>query len=188
MALQTQFTENMRSAFPGQWYDISDTEAVSRSAELTAIPFGVAVVNGTHDNQVRLPDDGDYFSSVISGAIETVADENVFVGISMYHTPAPDCAAPALVRPIGNGDKGYLKITETVSCATQGRIYVVCETDVKIGDDVFFRHTLADAAANPQPEQLGALSNVDSGETTTIKGAQWMSTSAAGELAIVKLV
>ncbi len=187
MALQTTFDENMGSAFCGQWYDISDLDAVSRTCEESAVPFGVAVVMGTNDNQVRLPDDGGYFAS-IGGLAATVPAVNKFVGISIYHAPNAACDEAPLALPVGNGDIGYLRDTETASLATHGRIYVVSETDVSIGDPVFFRHTLADNAAVPHTQQLGALRNDADGATARqIVGAEFMHSSLAGELTIVKL-
>ena len=188
MALQTTFDENMGSAFCGQWYDISDLDAVSRSVEISSIPFGVAVVMGSNDNQVRLPDHGGYFATLDALDVATVPAVNKFAGLTVYHSPNPRCDEAALALPVGSGDLGYLGETETASVATHGRVYVTAETDVIMGDPVFFRHTLADNAAVPQTEQLGALRNdADGALATRIAGAEFMHSALAGELTIVKL-
>lgn len=187
--LQNTFNEYMASAFPGQWYDISDTEAYGRTVEGSSIPFGVAVVSGTNDNQVRLPDHGGYLESIDPEILATDPAENRFLGITMYHAPnARGSDSAPLAKPIGDGDKGYLAVTETASVATAGRGYVIPETDVKKGDPVFFRHTLTDAAAVPQTECLGMLRNDDDGgNATQILGARFATSSLAGELTVVQL-
>jgi len=186
--LQTTFNEYMASAFPGQWYDISDTEAYGRTVEGSSIPFGVAVVSGTNDNQVRLPDHDGYLETVDPAVLPTDPAENRFLGITMYHAPNARCEGEALAKPIGDGDKGYLAKTETASVATAGRGYVIAETVVKKGDPVFFRHTLTDATAVPQTECLGMLRNDDDGgNATQIMGARFVTSSLAGELAVVQL-
>lgn len=188
MALQTRFNSNMASAFAGMWYDISDTEAYGRSAEFSAIPFGVAVVKGTNDNQVRLPDDGGYLATLDPLKVATDPAVNTFEGISMYHAPNARCAGEQLKCPIGDDEFAFLAETETVSVATHGRFYVVTKSDVVKGGPVFFRHTLTDAAAVPQLECLGELrGDDDGGNATEIVGARWVHTAAAGEMSIVQL-
>ena len=187
MTLQTSVEIYQGAGFRGQWYDISDTEVVSLTAEGSHIPFGVAVVLGGHDNQCRLPDHGGYLATV-GGPAATDPDVNKFAGLAMYHTTTPTDNDEQLSLPIGDGDRGFLREKEVASCATHGRFYVVAETDVAKGDPVFFRHTLADNAASPQTQQLGMLRNDDDGGTAIqIAGAEFMHSSIAGELTIVKL-
>ena len=186
--LQNQFNQNMASAFKGQWYDISDTEAVGRSVQYSSIPFGVAVVQGTNDNQCRLPDHGGYFATLDAAKVATVPARDRFIGLVMYHAANARCPGANLVLPVGDDDCGYLAETETASIATEGRIYCQTEVDVAQGDPVYFRHTLADNAAAPQTQQLGALRNDDDGgNAELIKGAIWMYSQEAGGLGVVNL-
>lgn len=177
-ALQTTFTADVLPAFPGQWADIMDTEAVSRIAEHSALPFGIAVVRGSKDHLVRLPDAGD----VLGHGATTEAD-NAFMGIVMYHAGNPAALGDPLTKPTGDGDKSYIARTESASLQREGRVWVVAEVAVKQNDPVFYRVTLTDPAASPQTEQLGMLTNTaDAGNCIEIPGCKWVDTKAAGEL------
>ena len=188
MALQTRFNSYMASAWAGMWYDISDTEAYGRTCEMSAIPFGVAVVRGTNDNQCRLPDHGGYLETLDPAKAATDPAVNLFEGITMYHAANARAAGVQMKAPIADDEFAFLAETETASVMTHGRIYAVTRTDVVKGGPVFFRHTLTDNAAASQTETLGELLGDDAGgNATQIAGAVWVHTAAANELSIVQL-
>lgn len=179
MSLQTSVSSVMSAAFVGQLYDLTDSEGLGRTAEGSAIAFGIAVVQGTHDNQCRVPDHGD-----VLGLGATTDADNVFLGVSIYEARKFNTV---LTLPLGE-QHGYIEQTDTVSINRHARIWVRPETAVAPNAPVFFRHTLTDPAADPQTEQLGAFRvDDDGGNANEVAGARFLYTSAAGELNVLDL-
>jgi len=184
MSLQNTFNPDLLVAYAGQWADITDTDAHSRLVKFSPIPFGVAAVRADSDTSCRLPDAGD-----VLGAGATTAAANVLQGIVMFQANNPDTNQGPLEAPVGLDDIGYMGVTDSASLARHGNVWVIPEVAVTQGEPVFYRATLTDPAANPQTEQLGALTNTaDGGNCIEIVGAKWYSSTAnAGEYAILSL-
>lgn len=167
----------------GQWFDLSDTEAYGMSCAVSAIPYGRVVVHHTVDNCCRLPDKDNLLAS---GA--TIGDDTDRVGVTMFEFDVSGCDAE-VDAPIGWETTGsdFKKKTQTISIATQGRIYVRPESDVKPGDKVFYR--VQTDATNPLKQALGTMRNDDDGgKAVELKGARFvLQTALAGSCAVIDL-
>ena len=185
MSLQSAISATMLAGYPGMWYDISDTDAIGHSVEGSIMAFGIAAVQGTHDNQCRVPD----AANVLGNDEATTDEDNPFLGIVMQHATKSRTNISTPSFPLTKS-RGYLAEYETASLARHGRIWVISETDADRRDPVFFRHTLNDASltgAN-QPEQLGGIRNdADTDKATQIVTARYLYSANAGELAVIEL-
>ena len=179
MTLQTTVSAIPAAAYVGQIYDLADTDGIGRTAEFTGIAFGIAVLQGTNDNQVRVPDHGDAL-----GFGPTDDSLTAFLGVSIHEARK---FAPEQSLPLGQ-QHGFIQATDTLSICRMGRICVRPEDEVRPNSPVFFRHTLTDPAADPQTQQLGGfLTTDDGGNAREVMGASFLYTSAAGELNVLDL-
>lgn len=129
------------------------------NAHTDVIAYGSALVRGTkYDDAVAPTATGGEFIGI---AIREVTDETYF------NT---------------NGDSGY-DIGQYFTRLTVGLIYVPVETDIAIGDPVFFRHTDNGALVGNFFRNDADTANAD--EITA--GAKWFKPALAGELAILEL-
>jgi hypothetical protein len=159
MTVQLSYTAEQVKAFEGQRADFGIIDIISKSAEGSNIYPGRAVVQGTEDGQAKLP--------------SALGEE--FVGITEYTTAGE--------RETIGGDFYYLENKE-MNVIDVGRVWVYAETSVTYGDKVFYRFT-----ANIAPlDVIGRFrNNSDTGRAIEIKGAKFISTAGAGELALVWL-
>lgn len=172
-SVQSSYEDGIGKAYAGLPYDLTDLNAYGRSAEASALRFGCAVVQGTNDNQVRLPDTTD----LLGGGATTGAFRGVVVREHVV-----EGGNAALAAPVGDGDSAYFAEGETVSVATHGRIWVVTEQAVSPGDSVFYRHVAAGA------QLLGAFrKDADTANATQVSGARFVTSAGAGELAVIEL-
>lgn len=119
---------------PGMIADASPkTINTGRNEDAGAVPFGMAVVSGTADDQFKLPS----------------ATGQVFKGVTVHQNRA-DVAALAGI--------GAIPIAETSPLMSAGRIWVPVENAVDDGMPAFYRHT-----ANGGNTQLGKFRSDNDG-------------------------
>ena len=188
--LQDTYTRDMNPAYPGLPYDLTNLEAYGRLAEASNIPFGVAVIQGTTDNLVRLPDALNVFGGGALINDDAPPDGVLFAfrGITIREHVREQKKNAPLAFPEGQaGDLTYAAPGETLSIATRGRIWVktsAYEGDVSAFDPVYFRHTVGTAGE----DQIGELLNVaDTARAQHIPGARWVTSATAGGFAVVEL-
>ena len=181
-ALQTSISSVMAAGFPGMWYDISDTDAIGRTVEGTIMAFGIAAVQGTHNNQCRVPDSGDVLKL---GA--TTEEDNPFAGLVMAHAAISRTNISTPSFPLSDS-RGYLAPQETASLARHGRFWIISETDAKKFAPIFYRTELNDPDADDQEEQLGGWrADDDGGKAIELSTARYLYAAEAGKLAVVEL-
>lgn len=175
MTVQTEYLDGIVKALPGLPFDLSDHEAISRTAEVSAIAFGLAVVRGSSDYEARLPDVANLLGAGASGTI--------FQGVVMREHIREDIPEAPLAPPLGDSQTSYVKEQGTLAIKTAGRIWVRVETAVTEGDDVFFRHTQTGGT-----DVLGSFRNDNAaGNATQVATARFHTSAAAGELAVIEL-
>lgn len=131
----------------------SNNRVNSFNEENVVIPFGAPLVRGTRYNDALLPSaTGQEFVGV---AIREIIDESVFDD---------------------NGDAGY-KAGRYFARMTTGLIVVEIETDIAIGDPVFFRHT--DNGGFTARKFRNDADGANADEITT--GAKWFKPGLASD-------
>lgn len=176
--VQTTYTENINPAFPGQPYDMSMNNAVSRTAEFSPLPFGRAVVRGTNPDQARIPDTADQLGEG--------ATTGTFLGVVMrdhFREDRRDSPLSGILGNLGSSETSYIDTGETASVKRFGRIWVEVEKAVTAGDDVFYRH--ANAAGTGK---LGQFTDTNSADHTQISTAEFMTSTSAAGLAVIELL
>lgn len=156
--VQTSYTAEMAAAFEGQRSNLGITNVTSRVAESGDIPFGRAIVQGTADNQGKLP----------------TATGQVFIGVSEMTTAWSENASDLHL---------YSQYRE-MNIIDFGEVWVYTEQSVVPGDDAYFRHTADTAPLNI----VGRFrKDASGGDADQVIGAKWMTTTAAGGIGKVKL-
>lgn len=159
MSVQNAFETNIPIALPGELADVSPSSKQSYVA-LTNIPFGRLV---TQDVGVD-PDDG---------ARVPNATAQFPLGISIR-----------VLDRIGLDPSGFgqYEATEIASVIRSGRIFVIAEDTTEIGGQVFFTRT---GSVN----DLGKLfaTGDASRDGLSTNQYQWDSTTAAGQIGIVRI-
>lgn len=156
---QTSYTIDIPAfTFPGQIADASFRDVISAIA-IENVPYGVAVV-----------DAGSSDFSRIRGRLPNAATDKI-LGIAIAdqaRAQRPEFTSPTYLAG------------EALGLVREGRIVVVSETDVALGDDVYIRYA--------GEGQLGALSNAEvANETVKLEGARFIDTKLAGELVVLEL-
>jgi hypothetical protein len=81
------------------------------------------------------------------------------LGVGMW-TEHGNCANTPLEQPFGLGDYFYQRENDgQIGIATEGRIWAYCETDMNVGDPLFFRTIVTSTTDGLQ--LLGGFSNVN---------------------------
>ena len=158
--------ENVRmtAKTPGTGFTTAESDAnltitnVTANGTTTAIAFGKVVVRGASDRSAILP--------------STTGQEVMGVVQRIHSDVNPDGSDADSVSPF-----------QTMSVVHEGRVYVVPEEVVAVGDDVYVRHT---AGAG---EEVGDLrTDADTADADQITGARWeTSTVAIGDVAELSL-
>lgn len=141
--VQPNYNTTMGRGFAGERADMRSFEVVSRVCEDVSIGFGVAVIRGTADNEVK------------------VGAAGKFAGLTVRDITLP--AANADVYKAGN----------VVGVMTRGTMFAVPTANVAPGDAVYYT-------------AVGALTNVST-NNTLIPDAAWETTTASGNLAVLRL-
>jgi hypothetical protein len=125
----------------------------------------------------------------------TVEDTEIDFGLAVVRGTADDQCKLATatggsflgitVRTVaGSADSSGVRkyqINESANILDEGLIYAICEDGCTPGDPVYFRHTVTGA------EVLGILrTDADTADADLIPNCVWDSTTAAGEVGIVK--
>ncbi len=138
---------------------------VSELVEADESPvFGVFVVKDENegDQGVRLPR--------ASGDITGTIGEGVIRADLTQESPR-------------DATSGAHPVASMIDVIRRGRVWVVAEEAVEVGDDVFVRY-----ASGSGGTQLGAFrSSADTSTAAALKGATWRTAAGAGELAIVEI-
>lgn len=160
MAVQTAYSAVMPVAFAGMLADNGYTDKKSFSqAEATAeVPFGVMVAQGNTATKAILP----------------VNAASRLVGVVVH--------AHDYVPNIQLGTTG-IKPKNMMSVLNRGRIWVVVEEAVAVGDACFVRHT-----AGAGGTQKGAFRNdADTATAISVPGAKFITASAGAGIVQVEL-
>lgn len=153
-----QYDPNPAAGEAGLLYDLNPRTMESFVAE-GALPFGVAVDQGTDpEKQATLLDGSSTAASILGIAVRT----------------------HALQAVRSQSDDNAYADEEMVNVLSKGRIWVVTEEAVAVGDSVFVRITAAGA------EQAGAFRNdADGGDCIELTNARWV--KGGNGLAVLEL-
>lgn len=162
--MQTSYSAKLAPAFAGMKADLRDDVVESNVLEgATPIPFGVGVVKGTANDQVKLP--------------SATSDKVTGIAIHTHSYFNQDLSGTAGIPVKGQVNK-----------LRRGECWVVVETNVVDGDPVFCRCT-----AKGGNTQLGRFRNdadptagpVDT--AVSVPEAKFRSTATAGGLALIEI-
>jgi len=146
------------AGFEGQRADLGITNVVSKVAESSDVPFGRAVVQGTLDNQGKLPSAGG----------------QVFLGITEMTTAWAE----------NSSDLHVYEQYREMNIIDFGVIFAYTEESVVPGDAVYYRHTPDTAPL----DVVGRFrKDASGGDAELIQGAKWATTTAAGAIGKIKL-
>jgi hypothetical protein len=146
------------AAQEGQRVDGTLTNTESKAVEGATIAAGRAVVQGTADNQCKLPS----------------AAGQLFLGISLYTSAGT----------VDDAGAHEYQVFAEANFIDFGKVWVYTEQTVTIGDDVFFRHTAGTAPL----DVLGRFRKDSSGgDADQIVGAVFATSATAGELVQLKI-
>jgi hypothetical protein len=161
VVIQDTYKQYFDAAMPGNFAHTSTLDDWISKMTDTAITFGLGVVRGAKDRSVKVPS----------------ATGQDFIGI-VRRTLARSNA--------DNVEDGASEVDTFHDIITNGYVHVVCEDGCSPGDDVFLRHTV-NAALTPGSFRTDgdAIEATDSADQIT--SATWETTTAAGEIGIVKL-
>lgn len=164
MSRQTSVAFTPSAALPGDVMG-SDYASMNRSADVV-MQGGLLVVIGAHDDSCKLP--------TASGDITSVLKP---LGVTRSNV-ARDPNFPS------GGTAGYTyQIGDTVEIVKRGQVWVTVEEAVSPADDVYVRHT-----ANGDNTQRGAFrTSSDSSNAALLAGARFLTTAAAGSVALLDL-
>lgn len=152
-----QYDAGPAAAFAGMLYDLNPRTVDSRIAE-EALPFGIAVDQGTNsETECALCDGSSTASSILGISLRT----------------------HALQASDQSDDLAY-SAQEMANVMRKGRCWVVTEEAVAVGDDVYVRITASGA------EQAGAFRNdADGGDAIQLTNAKWI--KGGNGLAVLEL-
>lgn len=172
---------------PGKLYDRTDNEIVSGCAVGGPAPYGRVLVRGpgsntatltdrhyTMNDAVCLPDaDGAHLQTedgtlwnAAAPAITIPVDANGLMMVQGIGVATTFGFAPKrrLAQPFGLGDAHYAASeAEQVGMAQEGNIVCYCETNINVGDNLFFRTRVTSTSDGLQ--LLGAFTTVDDANT-----------------------
>lgn len=158
---QTAYTQQAEVAFRGLLGDSGhDMHLRSRAVdEVAGVPAGIMLVDGTDpETQASLP------SATGQGLQGVVVHQQAREKL--------DLAGNLMLRD-----------GETASLVRQGRIWVVVEEAVAVGDAVFFRHTAGGGGS-----ELGAFRNdADTVTADQVTQASWVVGSAGAGVALLEI-
>ncbi len=165
MAPQTSYEYYQSVPFAGVLYDLESDEDIrsyTNQEATAAMPFGIAVAQGSDDN----------------GCILMVDTNSKILGITVHNHAFDPYFLPTTPAKAGIAAQGMASVLR------KGRIWAIAEVAVAPQDDVFARYTVA---AAPK-DQLGGLGNsADTSTAKQIAQAKWLSTAAAGAVAQVDI-
>lgn len=173
-------------AHPGKLYDRTDNDGHSGVPKGGPAPYGRMLVRGiangdfdltekyyTNYDSVSLPDiagahlvdsvSGDNYAAAGLALPLDTAGLLMPAGVGIWTEFRGGGWSPRLDQPFGLGDCYYQPETcGQVGMCIEGNIWCYTETDMNIGDDIFFRTTVTSTTDGLQ--LLGAFSNVGGGD------------------------
>jgi hypothetical protein len=154
--MQTSVDTYLSEAFAGMKADTNFDDVLSRKAG-EDIDFGLGVVETSTEEESKLPSaSGQYFDGV---ALHT-------------HT-----------KELDSSDERKYSEKDSMSVLRRGRVWVISEDAVSIGDDVYLRHT-----TNGSNTPGNFRTDNDSGNAMQVKGCKWLTeTSSTNELALLEI-
>ena len=155
---QTFYAINQPAAMAGMLYDLGENDVVSAVNNTQAVPFGVAMVQGTLDNECHLP--------------ASAGDLAKTLGVSVLVQTKEQALVTSIVNyPVGSD----------VSILRKGRVWVQVEEAVVAFSPVFVRFAAGSGT------QLGAFrASADTATAGQISGCVYRSSAAAGGFAVVE--
>lgn len=156
--MQTSYSEKPGVAFAGMLDGVADHDIGSYlNEEASGIGFGLGVVQGTADNQFKVP----------------AATGFSLLGVTVHsHAYDNQDLSGALGIPV----KGE------ASVLMRGRIWVKPEVAIALGDDVFVRHT-----AGVGEVLGSFRNDADTADADQITNARWLTSCDAGGYALLQL-
>lgn len=166
MARQTTTAAAPAALFAGMVAEGFTTETDTKVNRDANMPFGIAVVDASQDGGGKDKDDVKLPSTT----------GQRFMGVTQ-HSHAIEAAGASLT-----GTEG-IPATHPCNVLRRGRIAVVVEEAISLGDAVFFRHTAGVG------EQVGAFrTDADTADADEItEGAEWVSETTGAGIAILEL-
>lgn len=122
-------------------------------------------------------------------ALPTDADGDLIVmGIGMWTEHGLSGLSPRLTQPFGLGDCQYqAERCGQIGMATEGNVWAYCETDINVGDALFFRTVVPAGNLTDGLSLLGAFTTVDDGETQPFPFGSVFRPGPAGGAFVVNL-
>lgn len=204
-AANWQDFQNQPCVHPGKVADRTDNDGHSGVPEGGPVPYGRVLVRGlqssastnaeidlsaryfTFNDSVSLPDkNGEYLcdddgQTYATAGVSLPLDsdgELMVAGIGMW-TEYGSCSKTRLQQPFGLGDYHYQDAKNgMVGMCIEGNIWCYCETDIDVGDTLFFRTVVTDASDGVQ--LLGAFSNAGGSEFQEFKHGKVFRPGPAG--------
>jgi hypothetical protein len=133
---------------------------------------------------LKTPDGQTYDAAGLSLPVDE-AGLLIVRGIGMW-TEAGSCFNSRLDQPFGLGDLYYQpEMTGQIGMAQEGRIWCYCETDIDVGDKLFFRTVVTSTTDGIQ--LLGAFSNVGGAGFQEFVGGSVFRPGPAGGAFVINL-
>lgn len=157
VAIQSTYSQYLTAALPGNFATTTNLDDWVSKITDTVISFGFGVTRGAKDNSVKLP----------------AATGFEFMGIVRRNLNVENSDNVETAASVAG------KFSEII---TNGYVFVICEDGCSPGDDVYLRHTV-NGALDPG----GFRTDADTANADQITSATWETTTAAGEVGIIKL-
>jgi len=162
--IQTSYDFTTRAAIEGLQANLSLNDVQAKIAE-DIVPFGRAVVRGSTDNAVKLPE----------------ADDELFVGISLLRYGAEN---PLVAPGIDPSSLTEYNQFDAMAVLSTGYVWVFTEENVTPGSPVYYRYE-----ASGGNTELGRFRTTEEEDKTLLlEGATFETTTLAGNLALIRLV
>jgi len=137
------------------------------------------------DGAYLMDDAGQTYAAAALTLPVDAAGDLIVRGIGMW-TEHGACFNARLAQPFGLGDTFYQpEISGQIGMAQEGRIWAYCETDIDIGDKLYFRTVVTDATDGLQ--LLGGFSNAAGAEFQEFKGGSVFRPGPAGGAFVINL-
>jgi hypothetical protein len=182
--MQTSYSQNLAIGRAGMLADNTNRDVVSKNASASSIPFGLAVVQGSADNECKLPASSSDVTG--QGSLLGVA----LVDMSVESQLAPTMNATGSVLPGITATAAQYLQNQMVAILKKGKVLVTVEENVTPASPVFVRFA-TDGGSNTQPGSFrasadgtgSAVAQVDTLTPTAVNSTQYFVTvrGASGE-------
>lgn len=152
------------------------------------VGYGLAVVGTGVEGEAQVRDDGDQLGN---GATTTA---NKFIGITLIQRKPLDpnaeidgFSADTIDSPVGQGQASFIKENQAATVGRKGFFGVKAEAILAVGDPVYMRINVADAATTENGLVLGGITSVDDANTELIPNAIVRLGAAAFSNAVIEI-